>query len=103
MQVTNASVRRTAAELAPLLPELAPGLNYMAEEFTKAFIQRVLQRLGSNDQVMPASQLNSTMAALGMMPMQAGQQPRGAMGLRAAGGASGSSAAAGSGKRGGSK
>lgn len=36
-----------ARELAPLMPQLAPGLSYMTEAFTRAFVQRLLQRLTS--------------------------------------------------------
>ena len=36
---------RTAGELAPLLPDLAPGIGYMAETFTRAFVERVFQRI----------------------------------------------------------
>ena len=36
---------RAAGELAPLLPELAPGLSYMAETFSRAFVARVIQRM----------------------------------------------------------
>jgi hypothetical protein len=76
----------------------------MAEEFTKAFVQRVLQRLGSNMQL-PASQLDSSMAALGMMPLQQQRASVGG-GVRSSsgGGGGGSSAVAASQrKRGGSK
>lgn len=36
-----------ARELAPLMPQIAPGLSYMTEAFTRAFVQRLLQRLAS--------------------------------------------------------
>lgn len=36
---------RAASELAPLIPEIQPGLQYMATEFGRAFTRRVLQRL----------------------------------------------------------
>ncbi|GAX76281.1 hypothetical protein CEUSTIGMA_g3726.t1 [Chlamydomonas eustigma] len=36
-----------AAELAPLLPEISPGLNYMAETFARAFIRRLVQRFAN--------------------------------------------------------
>lgn len=36
---------RTAGELMPLLPEIAPGMGYMAEAFVKAFVERVFQRM----------------------------------------------------------
>ena len=62
---------RAASELAPLLPDLAPGLSYMTETFTRAFIERVFQRLsgigpgGGGD--LPSFRGDSFTGALGFM------------------------------------
>ena len=59
---------RAASELAPLLPDLAPGLGYMTEAFTRAFIGRVFQRLagvGPGRDSLPPFRGDSAMAALG--------------------------------------
>ncbi|GAX81708.1 hypothetical protein CEUSTIGMA_g9136.t1 [Chlamydomonas eustigma] len=42
-----ATLSRAAAELAPLLPEISPGLNYMAETFARAFMRRLVQRFAN--------------------------------------------------------
>ena len=66
-------IRQTASELAPLVPELAPGIAYMAEAFSRAFVQRVVQRLaGIGEGVARGSGEAASMAALGFLP-QAGR------------------------------